>query len=637
MALALFSCRGKESLSPDVSGDIGAKEKPKILYVDSYNWDYEWARHIRQGLFHSLRFEYNEKGEPLGEEGLVQLKIFEMNTKAAFSEEDKVLAGERARDLIESWKPDLVITSDDNAAKYLIKPYFVDSSIPFLYCGINNSAAAYGFPASNVTGMVEVHDVRGVMELLKPYAKGERVGFLSGENLSGRKNGREIEEQLGYSITDVYVKTYKEWKKQYRRLQDEVDILFLESVEYFPDWDGNMKALSWFATRYARVPSGTGNDALKSVALITMESKGEEQGEWVGNTALSVLSGELSFRYVGEVKNSQVSIHLNMMLAREQNIRFPAELINISHLVNELSDTKKVLYVNSYHEGYAWSDEVQEGVEKALSRSKLQIDYKYVLMDTLNKPEDAIKDKALEIKGLIERWKPDIVIASDDNASKYLIQPYCGDSEIPFVFCGVNWSADEYGFPYENMTGMIESAPVEEAYALVRSFAEGERIGVIGKDSYFARRLLDAFKKRTGREVDAYYPVNTLEEWEEAYGKLQDEADMIFITSLSNIAGYDREYMVDRVLESSRVPSVCFLSVDIPFALVGASQMGEEQGWWAGNAALEILEGREPGSIPLAQNSQVRIHLNIPLADEMGLVFPRDLLDSSTIYHAEGR
>jgi hypothetical protein len=41
-----------------------------------------------------------------------------------------------AKSLIEDWRPDVVITADDNAAKYLIKPCYKDHKVPFVFCGI---------------------------------------------------------------------------------------------------------------------------------------------------------------------------------------------------------------------------------------------------------------------------------------------------------------------------------------------------------------------------------------------------------------------------------------------------------------------------------------------------------------------
>ncbi|MBF0226666.1 MAG: hypothetical protein HQK76_14525 [Desulfobacterales bacterium] len=128
---------------------------------------------------------------------------------------------------------------------------------------------------------------------------------------------------------------------------------------------------------------------------------------------------------------------------------------------NELSaqslDKKKCLYVASYHHDYPWQDGIEKGLHKVLNGHCI---IKQFNMDTNRYPQDA-QQKALEAKALIETWKPDVVIASDDNASKYLIVPFFKNAAIPFIFCGVNESVEEYGFPFSNVTGMMEVAPIK--------------------------------------------------------------------------------------------------------------------------------------------------------------------------------
>ena len=115
----------------------------------------------------------------------------------------------------------------------------------------------------------------------------------------------------------------------------------------------------------------------------------------------------------------------------------------------------RILYVDSYHAGYAWSDGVTEGIQKVLKDADVKLEI--YRMDTKRNTSEAFKRKAaLDAKALIESFKPNVVIASDDNASKYLIQPYFKNARLPFVFCGVNNSGDAYEYPYKNVTGMIE-------------------------------------------------------------------------------------------------------------------------------------------------------------------------------------
>ena len=83
------------------------------------------------------------------------------------SEEWKHKAGKEARELIESWKPDLVYTNDDNAQEYVAK-YFVNSDIPFVFSGVNADPQKYGFVGSrNNTGVLEQEHFVESVQLLR--------------------------------------------------------------------------------------------------------------------------------------------------------------------------------------------------------------------------------------------------------------------------------------------------------------------------------------------------------------------------------------------------------------------------------------------------------------------------------------
>ena len=81
---------------------------------------------------------------------------------------------------------------------------------------------------------------------------------------------------------------------------------------------------------------------------------------------------------------------------------------------------KKILYINSYHIGYEGSDPITESIQGVLKNYPIEL--KIVYMDTKrNSSEEFSKAAALKARAVIEEFRPDVVIASDDNASKYLI------------------------------------------------------------------------------------------------------------------------------------------------------------------------------------------------------------------------
>ncbi|WP_321418637.1 hypothetical protein [uncultured Desulfobacter sp.] len=114
-----------------------------------------------------------------------------------------------------------------------------------------------------------------------------------------------------------------------------------------------------------------------------------------------------------------------MTLAKKLGIKFPMTLMDYAQLVT--AERKKLLYINSYHKGYQWSDSIEKGLLKALGiefdpdsnpidTSLGPVQIKIVRMDTkLNKEEAFKKKEALKAKAVIETWQPDIVVTSDDN------------------------------------------------------------------------------------------------------------------------------------------------------------------------------------------------------------------------------
>ena len=91
-------------------------------------------------------------------------------------------------------------------------------------------------------------------------------------------------------------------------------------------------------------------------------------------------------------------------------------------------------------------------------------------MDTKRNPsEEFIKRRAAEILDSIKLEKPDLLIVSDDNAVKYLVEPHPREINIPIVFCGVNWSVKQYDLSEHSITGILEMLPVAELLLTMKS------------------------------------------------------------------------------------------------------------------------------------------------------------------------
>lgn len=309
---------------------------------------------------------------------------------------------------------------------------------------------------------------------------------------------------------------------------------------------------------------------------------------------------------------------------------------------------KKLLYVNSYHQGYKWSDDIEKGLFKSLdivpdpnrdpavTASGIQV--KIFRMGTkLTAGEEIKKEAGRQAKNLIDQWQPDIVVTSDDSAAKYLIVPFYRNSTLPFVFCGLNWEASEYGFPSPHVTGMIEVSPYLDTIDLMKKFARGPRLGIIGHDGLTNRKEIIHIKKMIPIEDSRICLASDFESWKKGYLEFQNTADMLLLISPIGISGWSRKEAERFILEHTRIVTGGASDNNISYALLGRTKIAEEQGWWAGKTALKILEGARPSDIPVVANRHSKLYLNMKLAGRLGIKFPMDLVTEAILIGEEIR
>ena len=290
------------------------------------------------------------------------------------------------------------------------------------------------------------------------------------------------------------------------------------------------------------------------------------------------------------------------------------------------AEAARCLFISSYHAGLPWSDGIERGLRSVLDG---KCDYRRFDMDTKrHRSEAETRASADTAREIIERWRPDVVITADDNAAKYLVEPYYRDHALPFVFCGINWTVEEYGFPYDNVTGMIEIAPIEPLLkTAVAATPQAERLLYIGADTLTESKNF-RHVQRAVRALGLTFEVrlvDTLEQWIAAYREAQDR-DLVYLGGRAGIEGWDDARARAAVLSGTRRLSVTNHLWMTPWAVLGMSTVAEEQGEGAGKTALTILGGTAPSSIPIVANVRRDIWINRRILGASGLALPERLL-----------
>lgn len=278
----------------------------RILHIDSYHRGNIWNDRIADAVQAYLK----DTG--------VTLKIIHMDTKRNASEAFKKAAALKAKGVIDTFQPHVVTTSDDNAAKYLIMAHYKNADLPFVFSGLNWDASSYDLPYKNVTGMVEVSPVPQIIELLKQYAGGERIGYLTEDTKTKRKELDYHKKLFNIEYDQVYlVKSFAEWKESYLRAQDEVDMLIILGVAALTDWDD--KEAQILAENHTKIPTGTDFSWLMHISMLGVGKSPEEQGRWSAQAALKILDGVEPSR-IPLTHNTEGKLYFNRKIAASMGI-----------------------------------------------------------------------------------------------------------------------------------------------------------------------------------------------------------------------------------------------------------------------------------------------------------------------------
>lgn len=287
---------------------------------------------------------------------------------------------------------------------------------------------------------------------------------------------------------------------------------------------------------------------------------------------------------------------------------------------------KTILWVDSYHQGYEWSDGIEKGIRSALEGTKIEL--QIFRLDTKQKPENC-KQAGEQAWQQIQATKPDLVIATDDNAQKCLVLPYLKGGNIPVVFAGVNWSAEEYGYPVSNVTGVIEVDLIDQAVAIVKPYARGNVIGYIAIDTESVRKDAEIYNKRFfNGQMKTYWP-KTQSEFQEMFLQAQQEVDILILRNNAGAPDWNEQEMKEFLAQNTTVPTLAVNPWMASYALVTLGKVPEEQGELAVLDALKILSGVKISDIPIHQNLKGKMVINLPIATRLNVVFPPSLLKNA--------
>jgi len=308
----------------------------KILHIMSYHLPWKWTDDQLNGFKEALK-DYN-----------VEYKIFQMDTKRNSSDEWKEEAGRQARELIDTWKPDLVYTNDDNAQIYVTK-YYINSSIPFVFSGVNAEPEAYGFVGSkNNAGVLErVHFVETVELLNEIMPEVTKIAVISDDGstwppmISSMKNDAANELSEFEFINWDVVETFEEYKQKIKEYQTKADAICHLGIFTFKDENGNNvpyeEIMNWTVANSDLPDFSFWADRIPRGNLVAMTVSGYEQGKAAGEIAKGILVEEKSPANFGFEPTKKGEPVISLARANKLDIKISSDLLLTAEVIEKFA------------------------------------------------------------------------------------------------------------------------------------------------------------------------------------------------------------------------------------------------------------------------------------------------------------
>ena len=285
----------------------------------------------------------------------------------------------------------------------------------------------------------------------------------------------------------------------------------------------------------------------------------------------------------------------------------------VATAVAQSENTKKinVLYLNSYEDGYQWSDTLLEGIKSVINQSNMKIDLYIEYMDTKIRYNQDVEKYLFAIYAHKYRQSHfDVIIVSDNNGFDFY-RKFHGKlfPGVPTIFCGVNDFAPQSIKGMAQITGVVESFDIKENLELALKFhPERKRFVVIENDSTTSRliksQIQKAFNKMAVTPQYEFLEAVSLDQLtKDAKARADDTVFYVIPFYIDDRTGrYTAKEIVNAVWESTGAPLYSNWKFMMGAGVVGGKMIdGFEHGVAAARMAVSVLEGKDPMDIPIVK------------------------------------
>jgi len=294
------------------------------------------------------------------------------------------------------------------------------------------------------------------------------------------------------------------------------------------------------------------------------------------------------------------------------------------------SNSKHVLVLHSYHQGFTWTDHITTGIQTAFQESPLNIQLFIEYMDTKrNNPSESFRLLKQTYKFRYSNQKIDLIIVSDNNAFDFLLKErddlFPG---VPIVFCGINNFEDRMILGQKGITGIVEDIDIAGTIQLLlRLHPDTTQIAVVNDSTPTGLQNQEKLKKTIPLFESSVEFLDMIDlsvmELKYSLSKLPMNSAVLLFTFHYDRTGrhLTTEEYLSSVTESSHVPVYGFWDQYMGLGITGGVVVnGKEHGRQAAAAAIRILKGRQPDSISVLSKSPNIVMLDFRKIKQFGIL-----------------
>lgn len=301
----------------------------------------------------------------------------------------------------------------------------------------------------------------------------------------------------------------------------------------------------------------------------------------------------------------------------------------------------RILVLHSGAEGSPWVEQVDRGMRQALDQNRrpLSVEWNYLAVAAPATRRDNAEAVA-EARRAIERFKPDILIAVDDEANSLVAREYVGREQPRVLYVSIDRPPADYGYTgANNVSGIGEQLPwTGLREGLIQIFpnrtATMAVLGADGETNRAGLAQLMAFDWGPIRIGDTAL-VSTADAWRDFTGRV-DDADVLLVLGAQDLPDTDGTVVTAAELSQWTQANATPLPIgtQVDFVADGGalsfSPPPDDYGQSAIRLALDWLDDRTtPGPPPPVQSSHFEVAIRQDALARRGVALPQIYLEAA--------